>query len=212
MPVSSAFLREEKNPATVSGQEIRSGRRPMGTGLFPGAWCSRRQFLGLDPLQSSIKRSMRCGPRVCHLLASLFFNDAFGMSTCPRKVRGGRLDQGRERPNPWRNRTFLQTCPLLGERPCGDTNPQGKRESPWEGPCRANPRGVRAGGRGQRDRSPRKPMGPGRFQPHVSHWASFCGNSRTGVRLRCQQREIGAVFFTCFRFFRGCTWKVQMAN
>jgi hypothetical protein len=42
------------------------------------------------------------------------------------------MDQGRKRPNLWRNSTFLQTCPLLGERPCGGINPHDT--------CQANPR------------------------------------------------------------------------
>ena len=100
MPVSSAFLREEKSPGNGSGQEIRSGRRPMGAGLFPGGWCSHRQFLGLYPHQGSIKRSRMRGPRVCHLLPSFF---STMHSECPfvrERSEGGSMDRGRERPNP----------------------------------------------------------------------------------------------------------------
>ena len=87
MPVSSAFLREEiKIPGNGAGQEIRRGRRPMGAGLFSGAWCSHRQFLGLDPHQGLIKLSMVCGPRGVSSAGVVFFNDAFRMSICPGKV------------------------------------------------------------------------------------------------------------------------------
>lgn len=194
------------------GRRGRSSRGATGSGLSPGPWCSRRQFLGLYPLQCSIKRSRMCRPRMCRLLASFFFNDAFGMSTCPRKVRGGRLDQGRKRPNPWRNRTFLQTCPLLGEGLSGD-NPKGASgKVPGKCPTERiqGVSGPAAGASGTG--APENQWGRVNSKPHVPHWASFCGISRPGVRLRCQQREIGAVVFTCFRFFRGCTWKVQMAN
>jgi len=90
-------------------------------------------------------------------------------SKCPlvqERSEGGSMSPGRERPNPWQNRTFAQACSLLCGRPCGDQSQRGKRESPREGPYRTNPRGVRAGGRGQRDRSPRKPMGPSKNRPH----------------------------------------------
>ena len=119
-------------------------------------------------------RPGRAAPGACHLLTSNFFNDALEMSICPRKVR--RQDSGVgpwRRPNPWRNRTFLQTCPLLGEGLSGDQSQRGKRESPRKGAYRANPGGVRAGGRGQRDGSPRKPMGPGKFQPPCASLGQF---------------------------------------
>ena len=97
-------------------------------------------------------------------------------SKCPlvqERSEGGSMSPGRERPNPWQNRTFAQACSLLCGRPCGDQSQRGKRESPREGSDRANPRGVRAGGRGQRDRSPRKPMGPGKFQTPCASLGQF---------------------------------------
>jgi len=103
----------------------------------------------------------------------VFFNDALACPLVRERSEGGSMDRGREGPNPWRNRTFLQTCPLLGEGLSGGTNPQGKWESPRKGPYRANPRGVRAGGVGQRDRSPRKPMGPGKFQTPCASLGQF---------------------------------------
>jgi len=63
-------------------------------------------------------------------------------SKCPlvrERSQGGSLDRGQGKPNPRQNRTFLQTCPLLGERPAGDQSQRGKRESSRKGPYRANP-------------------------------------------------------------------------
>jgi len=72
----------------------------MGAGLFPGVWCSHRQFLGLYPLQRSIKRSRMCGPRVCHLLVSFFSTMHLECPLVQERSEGGGLDRGRERPNP----------------------------------------------------------------------------------------------------------------
>ena len=174
-----------------------------GAGVITDSMCSRRQFLGLYPHQGLIKQSMVCGPRMCRLLASFFSTMHLECPLVQERSEGGSMSPGRERPNPWRNSTFLQTCPLLGERPCGGTNPQGKWESPRKGPTERiqGVSGPAAGDSGTG--APENQWGRVNSNPHVPHWASFCGISRAGVRLRCQQREIGAVVDHLLPIFSG---------
>lgn len=64
--------------------------------------------------------------------------------------------------SPRGNRTFtLGNPPWSGTR-TRETNPPGLGERPRKGAYRANPGGVRAGGRGRGRGGPGRPMGPGR--------------------------------------------------
>ena len=129
------------------------------------------------------------------------------------RSEGGCMDRGRERPNPWRNRTFLQTCPLLGEGLSGDQSQRGKRESSRKGPYRANPRGVRGNGRGQRGRSPRKPMGPGKFQPPCASLGQFLRHFLyRGQSWLPPTRNRGRGRSPASDFFGGCIGNVRKSG
>jgi len=154
-----------------------------------------------------------CGPGMCHLLLSFFFNDAFRMSICPGKVPRRESGPRTIEAQPLAKSYFLPDLPPPGREAVRGHNPQGKRESPREGSYRANPRGVRASGRGQWDRSPRKPMGPGKFQAPCASLGQFLRQfSPRGQASVLTTRNRGSGRSPAFDFFRGCTWKVQMAN
>jgi len=165
----------------------------MGSGLFPGVWCSRRQFPGLYPLQNSIKRSRMCRPRVCRLLASFFSTMHWHVHLSGKGPKAGVwTEDGKDltpgeivlssRPAP----SWVRDCP-------GAPTPRASGKAPGKGPTERI-QGVSgpaawASGTG----APENQWGRVNSKPHVPHSASSCGNSRPGVRLRCRRREIGAV-------------------
>jgi len=192
--------RENWEPQETDGGRGYSREHDAHSGSF---WASTRT-------RAWSRRPGWAAPGMCHQLPSFFQGCIGNVHLSEKGPKAGVWTKGKEGLNPWRNRTFSQTCPLLGERPSGDTNPQGQRESSRTGPYRANPRGVRDRGRGQRDRSPRKPMGPGKFQPPWASLGRFLRQfSYRGQAWLPTTRNRGSGRSPASDFFGGCTWKTQ---
>jgi len=88
-------------------------------------------------------------------------------------------------------------------RDCPGTNPKGASgKAPGRGPTERiqGVSGPAAGGSGTG--APENQWGRVNSNPHVPHSASFCGFSRTGVRLRCRRRETGAAVDHLLPIFR----------
>ena len=160
----------------------------MGSGFFPGVWCSRRQFLGLDQHQGLIKLSMVCGPRGVSPAAVVF---STMHSECPfvrERSQGWGLERGRESSNPLAKSYFPPDLPPPGREagrgpiPKGQAGKSQGRALPSE--SKGCP-GQRPGARGTG--APGNQWGRVNPKPHGAHSASFCGNSCPGVRLRCRR-------------------------
>ena len=93
-------------------------------------------------------------------------------SECPlvrERSEGGSLDRGRGRANPGEIVLSSRSTPSWERDWPGTPTPRASGKAPGRGPTERiqGVSGTAAGG--QRDRSPRKPMGPGKFQtPCVS--------------------------------------------
>jgi len=83
--------------------------------------------------------------------------------------------------HPQLNRTFLHISPPWGEGQSGDPT-KGPHEKSQERPLPREFRGCPAGGRGQRDRNPREPMGPGKFRPPDAHFGKIRAFTRARAR------------------------------
>jgi len=171
MPVSRAFLRAEiKIPGNWSGQENWERQKTDGgPGFFPGVWCSLGLLPGLDPHQGLIKRSMMRGPRGVSPAAVGFFQRCIrNVHLSGKGPKAGVWIEDEEELTP--GEIVLSSRPAPSwERACPGTNPKGASgKAPGRGPTERiqGVSGTAAGG--QRDRSPRKPMGPGKS------WVPWC--------------------------------------
>lgn len=174
MPVSSAFLRAEiKKPRDCVRPGNEERPKTDGTGFFPRVWCSHRQFLGLDPHQGSIKQSMMCGPRMGRLLLSFFQRCIRNVHLSGKGPKAGDWTEDGKDLTP--SEIVLSSRPALSwARGRPGTNPKGASgKVPGKGPTERiqGVSGTATGG--QRDRSPRKPMGPGKFQAPCASLGQF---------------------------------------
>lgn len=163
MPVSRAFLRAEiKIPGNESGQENWERQKTDGVGILSRGMVLTPAVSGPRPAPGLNLTGQDARPQGCVTCCCRFFQRCtWNVHLSGKGPKAGVWTEDEEGLTPWQNRTFLQAYPLLGEGLAGDTNPQGKRESSRKGAYRANPRGVRAGGRGPEGQEPQETDGAG---------------------------------------------------
>jgi len=170
----------------------------MGPGKFQTLCASLGQFLRQFSYrgQSGLPTT-RNWVVVDHLLP-VFSEDALGKSKWP--IRDGFPGEG-GRPTAHHRLKIPQTSPPLRWGLSRDQSGGRDGETPGRALTARIQGGVRGWRRGLTGGAPRDHWGRVNSGACRARSASFCGNSRTGVRLRCQRREAGAVVFTWAIFF-----------
>ena len=144
--------------------------------------------------------------------AIVFFNVASGMSICPGKVRRREPGLRSRKTLPLAKSYFPPDLPPPG-REAGRGPTPGQAGKSQERALPSESKGCPGRRRGQRDRSPRKSIGPGKFQPPCASLAQFLRQfSSRGQSWLPTTRNRGSGRSLTPDFFRGCIGNVRKSG